>query len=71
MVRQTLDILCVASVMPLGLRLWAVEDGEAGHIVNNLHSREAVEVGPGVLAAVAVNLDSRLSTQRYYYLYLN
>ena len=41
--------------MPLGLRLGAVEDGEAGHIVDNLPGREAVEVGPSVLAAVAVN----------------
>ena len=53
--RQTLYVLGVASVMPLGLRLRAVEDGEAGHIVDNLPGREAVEVGPSVLAAVAVN----------------
>ena len=53
--RQTLYILGVASVMPLGLGLRAVEDGEAGHIVDNFPGREAVEVGPGVLSAVAVN----------------
>ena len=52
---QTLNILGVTSVVSLGLRLGAVEDGEAGHIVDNLPSREAVEVGPGVLATVAVN----------------
>ena len=52
---QTLNVLGVTSVMTLGLRLWAVEDGEAGHIVDNLPGRKAVEVGPCVLAAVAVN----------------
>ena len=41
--------------MPLGLGLRAVEDGQAGHVVNNLPGREAVEVGPGVLAAVTVH----------------
>ena len=53
--RQTLYVLRVTSIMSLGLRLGAVEDGEAGHVVDNLASREAVEVGPSVLAAVAVN----------------
>ena len=52
---QTLNILGVTSVVSLGLRLGAVEDGEAGHIVDNLPSREAVEVGPGVLSAVTVH----------------
>ena len=52
---QTLNVPGVTSVMPLGLRLGAVEDSEAGHVVDNLPSREAVEVGPGVLAAVAIN----------------
>ena len=53
--RQTLNVLGVTPVMPLGLGLGAVEDGEAGHVVDNLPGRETVEVGPGVLAAVAVN----------------
>ena len=52
---QTLNVPGVTSVMPLGLRLGAVEDSEAGHVVDNLPSREAVEVGSGVLAAVAIN----------------
>ena len=52
---QTLNIPGVTSVVPLGLRLGAVEDSEAGHVVDNLPSWEAVEVGPGVLATVAVN----------------
>lgn len=52
---QTLNVPGVTSVMPLGLRLGAVEDSEAGHVVDNLPGREAVEVGPGVLAAVAIN----------------
>ena len=52
---QTLNVPGVTSVMPLGLRLGAVEDSEAGHVVDNLPSWEAVEVGPGVLAAVAIN----------------
>ena len=51
---QTLNIPGVTSVMPLGLRLGAVEDSEAGHVVDNLPSREAVEVGPGVLATVTI-----------------
>ena len=53
--RQTLYVLGVTSVMPLGLGLGAVEDSEAGHIVDNLPGREAVEVSPRVFAAVAVN----------------
>ena len=52
---QTLNIPGVTSVVPLGLRLGAVEDSEAGHVVDNLPSREAVEVSPGVLATVAIN----------------
>ena len=57
--------------MPLSLGLGAIEDGEAGHVVGNIPGREVVEVDPGVPAAVIVNLDSRLSTERYYYLYLS